>query len=832
MRLVPGSVRGRLWTALGLLALAIVCISTLTWFALQRVDARLQDLHQQSLAQVAQAIDLSKRSSDLATSAPYLLNQQSNFLIEQEGEKLLGILKRVREEWPTSTTAETDRAALTALTVEMEDGIRDLVIASQSLDQVQAIVRARVADLSTLREDVTLRVEDQASKTQERLTWWTLHSMNADALNAAYADNLIGVGEEQRHYQRKSQLASAGPMTRRQTEYLTHLNEQVLGENGVFELRREELGLTLDAQNALFRIRRDANHINELATDFAKRAEAVLTEERSTSSSTIEFTRVSVAAISLAALSLALIAALYVSRYVAFNVSRVSEAMVRLANGDRSSVLPRRLGRDDEIGDLFRSFRSFRANALRLDRSNWQLDQRNALFEKVFANITDGIAITDSGGKLTASNPAFGRILGVGDLKGSLVDWLYQSAFGSSAKTVGLTVQHRGHLVLKSAKGDVLEIRASRLPDEGRVWLISDVTEQHRVAERVAQIDRIELLGKLAGDTAHDFANILSTIRTHAHLLDETTSKTPNVSAIENAVDYGAALTDRLLAFARKQPLSPEVFDLNVLVEGMVELVEIGLKPDVRLEVVPANAPLYVRADPGQLESAIFNLALNSNNAIRDTGAIRIVLTKTDDNQAEIVVSDTGSGMPKSIQKQVIQPFFTTRAGEGGTGLGLSIVYGFISQSGGKLDIDSQEGRGTSVTVSLPCADKDVAGLQLGCAGEALVVDDNDRDRWVTAQALMDLGYRTKTYATAKDAIEAAKTDYFDLIISDFDLGGAQDGLDVLTASKQHTDQALHILISGKSSFSDLEARDIEFVEKPVSAARLLAALKRSREKA
>ena len=129
MPLVPSSVRGRLWTALGLLALAIVCISTLTWIALQRVDARLQDLHRQSLAQVAQAIDLSKRSSDLATSAPYLLNQQSNFLIEQEGEKLLGILERVREEWPTSATAETDRAALTALTVEMENGIRDLVVA-------------------------------------------------------------------------------------------------------------------------------------------------------------------------------------------------------------------------------------------------------------------------------------------------------------------------------------------------------------------------------------------------------------------------------------------------------------------------------------------------------------------------------------------------------------------------------------------------------------------------------------------------------------------------------------------------------------------------------
>ncbi len=825
MRLVPRSVRGRLWTALGLLALAIVCISTLTWIALQRVDARLQELHQQSLGQVAQAIDLSKRSSDLATSAPYLLNQRSNFLIQQEGQKLLDVLTRVREEWPTSGTADADRALLTSLTFEMESGIVDLVKASQSLDQVQAVVRARVAELSTLREDVTLRVEDESTQAQERLTWWTLHSMNADALNAAYADNLIGVGEEQRHYQRKAQLAIAGPMTDAQTTYLNRVNGLVQGDTGVFELRRQELGLTLDAQNALFRIRRDANHINELATDFAKRAEAVLTEERSSSSNTIQFTRASVAAISLAALCLALVAALYVSRYVAFNVGRVSEAMVRLANGDRSSVLPRRLGGDDEIGDLFRSFRSFRANALRLDRSNRQLDQRNALFEKVFANITDGIAITDSTGKLTASNPAFERILGVGNLRGSFVDWLYQSAFGSCAKDAGLSVQHRGHLVLKSAKGDVLEIRASRLPDEGRVWLISDVTEQHRVAERVAQIDRIELLGKLAGDTAHDFANILSTIRTHAHLLHDAQSETTNVSAIENAVDYGAALTDRLLAFARKQPLSPEVFDLNTLIEGMVELVEIGLKPNVQLEVVPADAPLHVRADPGQLESAIFNLVLNSNNAIEDAGTIQITLSKTDDGHAEIVVSDTGSGMPKSVQSKAIQPFFTTRAGDGGTGLGLSIVYGFINQSGGKLDIDSQVGKGTTVTVSLPYSDDPAGAPHRSYAGRALVVDDNDNDRRVTAQALTDLGYRAKTYATAEDALQAAQSDDFALIVSDFDLGGAEDGLDVLTATKKHAPLARHILISGKSSLRDLQASDVLFVEKPVSAAGLSAVL-------
>ena len=825
--ILPRSVRGRLWAALGLLSLAIVCISVLTWFALQRVDARLQELHQQSLTQVAQAIDLSKRSSDLATTAPYLLNQRSNFLVQQEGEKLLDVLERVRREWPTSDTADADRAAVIDLTIEMEGGIRDLVKASQSLDQVQSSVRAHIADLSTLREVVTRRIEDQTTDTEELLAWWTLQSMNADALNAAYAGNLIGVGEEQRHYQRQRQLAVESTKTTEQNTYLRSLDALVLGATGVFELRRKELGVNLNAQNALFRIRRDANRINQLASDFAKQAEGVLTEERSSSSNTIQFTRVAVAGVSLAALGLALAAALYVSRYVAFNVGRVSEAMVRLAKGDRSSVLPRRLGGEDEIGDLFRSFRSFRANALRLDRSNRLLDQRNALFEKVFANISDGIAITDHTGKMTASNPAFDRILATGKLDGSFVDWLHSSSFGQSAAEAKLSVEHRGHLVLTGEDGQIVEIRASGLPDEGRVWLISDVTEQRKVAERVEQIDRIELLGKLAGDTAHDFSNILSTIRTHAHLLkDNKKGDAENIDAIENAVDYGASLTDRLLAFARKQPLSPEVFDLNALVEGMVELVEIGLKPGVDLKVVPAKVPLLVRADPGQLESAIFNLVLNSNHAIETVGYIRIQLAGTDDGFAEISVEDTGSGMPKGVQTKAIQPFFTTRASAGGTGLGLSIVYGFINQSGGKLEIASEEGKGTTVRVALPLIEIDDIEIEAELSQRALLVDDNARDREITAKVLTDLGYETTICKNAQDALGILKSEGFELVVSDFDLGGPQSGVDILTSAKEQLPRARRILISGKSSFQGTQTADINFIEKPVTNASIRRVLR------
>ena len=822
MRLFPRTVRGRLGAALGLLSLAIVCISLLTWISLQRVDARLQELHRQSLSQVAQAISLSKRSSDLATAAPYLLNQRSNYLIEQEGRKLLDVLDQVSSEWATIATSETDRDALVSLTVELQRAIRDLVGASQSLDTVQSLVRDRVAVLSTLREEVTSKIEESITEPSERLIWWTLQSMNADALNAAYANNLLGVGEEQRHYQRQGTQALFANKTPDQIDYLQNLDRLVYGQEGVFELRRRELGFNLDAQNALFRIRRDANSINELAGEFAVRAEEVLSQERSSSSNTIQITRLSVAAISLSALALALSAALYVSRYVAHNVGRVSEAMVRLANGDRSSVLPRKLGGDDEIGDLFRSFRSFRANALRLDRSNRQLDQRNALFEKVFANITDGIAITDNLGRLTASNPAFQKILAVEDVRGSFVDWLFASPFGASAQEEALSVEHRGHLVLTGDNGQILEIRASKLPDEGRVWLISDVTEQRKIAERFEQIDRIELMGKLAGDTAHDFSSILSVIRTHAHLLNnKVPDETDNISAIENAVEYGASLTDRLLAFARKQPLSPEVFDLNALVEGMADLVEISLKTDVSLEVETASAPLFVKADPGQLESAILNLVLNANNAIDDGGTIRIELRKSGHEQAEITVSDTGVGMPPNIQKKAIEPFFTTRAGVGGTGLGLSIVYGFINQSGGNLEIDSREGFGTSVRVSLPLATDTIVKDKVLDLGPALVIDDNKADQALTAKVLEKVGYQVIRCSSPSIAKRELDETDFQLIVSDFDLGDTQNGLQMLQYAQKALPEADFILISGKAIQRDLPASGITFIEKPLTSEKL-----------
>lgn len=827
------TVRGRLWAALTLLAIAVLSASAVTWFALQRVDARLQDLHRETLSQVAQALDLSKRSADLATSAPYLLNQRSNAIIQQEGSRLITVLDRVGQDWPrTRFGADRDEGpSVSAILDSMASGVTDLVQASTRLDENQAAIRTQTARLGVLRSEASNAIARGDIADSTRLIWWPLHSMNADALNAAYAGNLIGVGEEQRQYLRQRQSLASLSLNPTQTVFLAQLEDIVWNASGLFELRRRELSSNLAAQNSLFRIRADANRINEVASTYAAQAESFLASERAASSRTIRTTRITVAAISVISLLLAIVAAIYVSRYVTFNISRVSSAMVRLANGDHQSALPRRLGGKDEIGDLFRSFRSFRANALRLDRSNRQLYQRNTLFEKVFANISDGIAITDATGRITARNPALAKILPMElafHKDGVLATWLTQGRFGASASTNGLTHAHRGFCELESDDGQVLEIRASKLPDDGRVWLVADVTERRKMSDRLQQVDRIEILGKVAGDTAHDFANILSTIRTHAHLLKQRANgvANPSLDAIENAVDFGASLTDRLLAFARKQSLVPELVNLNSLIEGMTDLVEISLKPGVVLEISLPSPPLVALVDPGQFESALFNLLLNANNAIDECGKIRVALEKNDHQQARIVISDDGRGMSKDVLARAIEPFFTTRENQGGTGLGLSIVYGFMRQTGGNLQIESTLGQGTEVVVSLPMTVAERNEPRQTTRGTVLLVEDDPKTRAAVCTLLEGLGFDVVSKATGPDAHEALHQTNFDVLLSDLELGGDIDGLALIKLAKELSPKTKTLLMSGKTLGRRATSVQSKSIEKPVTQSKLVNSLR------
>ncbi len=201
--------------------------------------------------------------------------------------------------------------------------------------------------------------------------------------------------------------------------------------------------------------------------------------------------------------------------------------------------------------------------------------------------------------------------------------------------------------------------------------LISDSTERKQMDSRLSQIQRIEALGKVSGEVAHDFGNILSTISGSLHLME---TATPERHAglrqtAASAVDLGVSLTQRLLSFARQQQLDPETVELNQLVEGMADLIGFALRDEIALEVQTAAEPLRVCVDPGQMESALLNLCLNAGQAIEGFGTITVSLSAQGD-QVVLEVSDTGTGMTPEVLAHAMEPFFTARRDGTGTGLG------------------------------------------------------------------------------------------------------------------------------------------------------------------
>ena len=277
----------------------------------------------------------------------------------------------------------------------------------------------------------------------------------------------------------------------------------------------------------------------------------------------------------------------------------------------------------------------------------------------------------------------------------------------------GETVRDSEALVLMPAdptQPTVLLASARPMRDDdgavrGAVLISRDISAQRKLELELGQAQRLEAVGQLAAGVAHDFNNILTAISASA----ESIASEPNASErnieiaarIEGACDRGAGLVKRLLAFARKQPLTPTRVEVNPLVRDLVALLRPTISHDIDIVVDLGVGQLPVMADQGQLSAALLNLAVNARDAMPSGGQLKF-RTSPDKDRVLIEVSDTGVGIPFDKQPLVFEPFFTTKDIGKGTGLGLSMVYGFVAQSGGVLDLKSAPGHGTAVSLRLP----------------------------------------------------------------------------------------------------------------------------------
>ncbi|MGZ8348599.1 MAG: ATP-binding protein [Allosphingosinicella sp.] len=331
-----------------------------------------------------------------------------------------------------------------------------------------------------------------------------------------------------------------------------------------------------------------------------------------------------------------------------------------------------------------------------------------------------------------------------------------------------------------------LEERADALV-KANAELKVQVAERARAEDQLRQAQKLQALGQLTGGIAHDFNNLLTVIQGSADMLrrqELTEAKRLRFAdAIAQAASRAAALTGQLLAFARRQPLQPEVINVNELIEGMADLLDrtLGERVSVRTEL--SDDACTVEADRAQLDSALLNIAVNARDAMDEGGTLVIATSLGDWPKGKMVgvsVADSGSGMDADTLARAIEPFFTTKTTGKGTGLGLSQVYGFATQSGGDVQIESALGEGTRVTLLLPCSgaaqhkrkDEQLGRLHARRTGRILLVEDNEEVGEFAQALLRDLGHAVVWARSAPQALDLAGTQRFEAVFTDVVMPG------------------------------------------------------------
>ena len=336
----------------------------------------------------------------------------------------------------------------------------------------------------------------------------------------------------------------------------------------------------------------------------------------------------------------------------------------------------------------------------------------------------------------------------------------------------------------------------------------TDLTKQHEVEERLRQSQKMDAMGQLTGGVAHDFNNVLTVITGTIEIIQEGMADRPELAGIAQLIDdaatRGAEITSQLLTFARRQPLQPSQIDVNVMVTDTAKLLRSILGEQVEIVSVLSDNAWSALADPSQLSSAIVNLAVNARDAMPGGGRLTLETAnfrrdKVDGSDDDgrpgefvlIAVTDTGHGIPADIRDRVFEPFFTTKGLGQGTGLGLSMVYGFAKQSGGAVEIDSEEGRGTVIRLYLPRSTGQGAikaepvhttGAPRGRETILVVEDDALVQGYVIAQ-LGGLGYRTLVAGDGASALALVDQGIeFDLLFTDMIMPGGINGRELAEA--------------------------------------------------
>jgi PAS domain S-box-containing protein len=506
-----------------------------------------------------------------------------------------------------------------------------------------------------------------------------------------------------------------------------------------------------------------------------------------------------------------------------------------------------------------------------LQDANVALRDSEAQFRGYFDNFPECLFVVDVGddGRFSfeSYNPAAERTTG---LRTEDVRGLAPEAFMAEPAAAAVTAAFREcvsrgavynfvHVVALPSRVATFETVLTPLRDQaGRIVRLlgasRDVTERNRLEAQVRQSQKLEALGQLTGGIAHDFNNLLQVVTGGLALLERAKNDPKRygelMEAIRRAAQRGGDLTKRLLTLARRESLHTEAVELSKwLDDGARDLLARTLRGDVAVESFVAPDLPPVKVDPAELELAVLNLAVNARDAMPQGGTLTLTaqeveLDESDDGLGlcgpfvRLSVSDTGHGMTPDVQARVFEPFFTTKGVGQGTGLGLAQVYGFARQSGGAVHLQSTVGKGTTISLFLPCSPRSMpAGARNSASGAAprtsgvvLVVEDDDDVAALVADMLSQLGYASTRVTSAAAALAAlADGRQVDLMFTDIMMPGGMNGLALAAEAARRRPDVAVLLTTGYSGSADLRLDPAQVVlRKPYRIEDLAQALARA----
>ncbi|XFW62297.1 ATP-binding protein [Klebsiella pneumoniae] len=742
------SARGRLLSFNLLMGVVTLLVSGVAVFGFHHASQLQEQVQRQTLNDMRGSMDLARDTANVATAAVRLSQVVGALEYKSEAERLLATqqaLKHSLAQLAAAPLAQQEQARVANIirrSNALQQSVAEMLERGQRRHlQRNALLSSLYQNQSNLRHlsDLNDRGGDKAIDPRrlaemDRLIVAAIHTVTPRSI-VLQLDQLRGALPT---HSADPALAFVLPDVTRELATLAPLSAQL-----------EESDLTISWY--MYHIKALVALLNEDINQYVTRV-AEASEQRAAQSHR-ELRSISMFILLSALLALAITgcAGWYIYRNLGSNLTAISRAMSRLAQGEPNVSVPA-LQRRDELGELARAFNVFARNMASLEHTTRLLKE----------------------------------------------------------------------------KTNQMEI---------------DRIKRQELEEALLHSQKMKAVGQLTGGLAHDFNNLLAVIIGSLELVEPDARDAPRLSRALKAAERGALLTQRLLAFSRKQALHPQAAAMAPLLENLSELMRHSLPATLSLEIEAQSPAWPAWIDVGQLENALINLVMNARDAMAGRGGVIKIrtwnqrVTRSSGQRQDMValeVIDHGSGMSQAVKARVFEPFFTTKAT--GSGLGLSMVYGFVRQSGGRVALESAPGQGTTVRLQLPRAltevEKEVAPAvdEPPPAGErlALVLEDEEDVRQTLCEQLHQLGWLTLETASGEEALQLLEASPdIALLISDLMLPGALSGADVIHTARRRFPALPVLLISGQDlrPAQNPALPEVEWLRKPFTRAQLAQAL-------